>query len=32
MDARNAVSEMAYDLAIEINKDVLIGKFAEQVA
>lgn len=29
MDARNAVSEMAYDLAIEINKDVLIGKFAE---
>ena len=31
-DARNAVSEMAYDLAIEINKDVLIGKFAEQVA
>lgn len=32
MDARNAVSEMAYDLAIEINKDVLIGKFVEQVA
>ena len=32
MDARHAVSEMAYDLAIEINKDVLIGKFAEQVA
>lgn len=32
MDARNAVSEMAYDLAIEINKDVLIGKVAEQVA
>lgn len=32
MDARNAVSEMAYNLAIEINKDVLIGKFAEQVA
>lgn len=32
MDARNAVSEMAYDLVIEINKDVLIGKFAEQVA
>lgn len=32
MDARNAVSEMAYDLAIEINKDVLIGKIAEQVA
>lgn len=32
MDARNAVSEMAYKLAIEINKDVLIGKFAEQVA
>lgn len=32
MDARNAVSEMAYDLAIEINKDVLIGKLAEQVA
>lgn len=32
MDARNAVSEMAYDLAIQINKDVLVGKFAEQVA
>ncbi len=32
MDARKAVSEMAYGLAIEINKDVLIGKFAEQVA
>ena len=30
LDARNAVSEMAYELAIEINKDVLIGKFSEQ--
>lgn len=30
LDARNAVSEMAYELAIEINKDVLIGKISEQ--
>ncbi len=30
LDARKAVSDMAYKLTMEINKDALIGKFAEE--